>query len=466
MVLKKAEVMIKLDQIRADDSIQSREGINWQKVEEYAELMACNTAFPAVQLFSDEDGVLWLGEGFHRVAATRKSGKDEILAIVEPGGRRSALLASIGANADHGIPRTHGDKRRAVRLALQLDKEEKSDLKDREIARMTHTSHPFVAQERAAFNSPALAGQLQDTSVSSRQALADTAEEESLKNPERPAPFAPPTDDDDDDEPQQMNLFGPDTAPVSTALQQSYGKPAPAAPAFIFATEEDFIKAARAAVVREKKESADNDEWITPQELWDALNEEFQFTLDVAATAANAKCTRYIDKTIDALSQSWAQGPGDDGAGWMNHPYTLTDEFMGKAFQTAMSGERTMVCLPKVDTETHWWWKYARYGQVRLLRGRLTFSNASSPARFANAVIIFPKDMAKPGYKPSVSHWDWKGDWNAELPQATSQAIKQGGVVLEDRAFFQQPEDFERPDAPLIWTPYKAPEQKGKRKAG
>ena len=43
-------------------------------------------------------------------------------------------------------------------------------------------------------------------------------------------------------------------------------------------------------------------EWETPQELFDLLNREFHFTLDAAATAANAKCPRYYTKAEDGLS--------------------------------------------------------------------------------------------------------------------------------------------------------------------
>lgn len=57
------------------------------------------------------------------------------------------------------------------------------------------------------------------------------------------------------------------------------------------------------------------DEWETPQDLFDALDAVFHFTLDVCATADNAKCERYYTKEENGLKQTW------DGVCWMNPPY-------------------------------------------------------------------------------------------------------------------------------------------------
>lgn len=57
--------------------------------------------------------------------------------------------------------------------------------------------------------------------------------------------------------------------------------------------------------------------WGTPQELFRALDGEFHFGLDAAATADNAKCSRFFSPEEDGLTQSW-----DVGAGvFCNPPY-------------------------------------------------------------------------------------------------------------------------------------------------
>lgn len=46
--------------------------------------------------------------------------------------------------------------------------------------------------------------------------------------------------------------------------------------------------------------------WRTPQELYDALDAEFRFVLDPAATKETAKCRLYYTPEDDGLHQSWA----------------------------------------------------------------------------------------------------------------------------------------------------------------
>lgn len=62
--------------------------------------------------------------------------------------------------------------------------------------------------------------------------------------------------------------------------------------------------------------SSSTDEWETPKDLFDRLNDEFRFTLDVCATAENAKCSRYFTKEQDGLLHDWT---GETV--WCNPPY-------------------------------------------------------------------------------------------------------------------------------------------------
>lgn len=52
--------------------------------------------------------------------------------------------------------------------------------------------------------------------------------------------------------------------------------------------------------------STGKDDWGTPQDLFDALNKEFGFTLDPCADDNNHKCAKYYTKEQDGLAQSWA----------------------------------------------------------------------------------------------------------------------------------------------------------------
>lgn len=49
-----------------------------------------------------------------------------------------------------------------------------------------------------------------------------------------------------------------------------------------------------------------NDQWRTPDWVFDPLNEAFGFTIDAAASFTGRKCERYWSKNEDGLKQSWA----------------------------------------------------------------------------------------------------------------------------------------------------------------
>lgn len=135
-------------------------------------------------------------------------------------------------------------------------------------------------------------------------------------------------------------------------------------------------------------------EWATPQWLFDALDKEFGFTVDVCATPQNSKCANYFTKAENGLSQSWA---GE--VVWMNPPYgTEITAWMAKAHRAALEQCATVVCLVPARTDTGWWHKYAMTHEIRFLRGRVCFGNAANSAPFPSAVIV----MRAANFKLSV----------------------------------------------------------------
>lgn len=58
--------------------------------------------------------------------------------------------------------------------------------------------------------------------------------------------------------------------------------------------------------------SSKTDQWSTPQWLFDKLNNEFHFDLDVCADESNYKCEKYFSKQQDGLKMEW--GGGEYGA--------------------------------------------------------------------------------------------------------------------------------------------------------
>lgn len=137
---------IPLDSIRRDNHIQQRVGgLQTPRVREYAKAMREDANFPPIVVYYDGQDY-WLADGFHRVAAAEEAKRKKIEADIHPGTYRDAILHAVGANAAHGIRRTNADKRKAV-LTLLQDREWRQ-WSDHELARVTHTTQPFVSKVR------------------------------------------------------------------------------------------------------------------------------------------------------------------------------------------------------------------------------------------------------------------------------------------------------------------------------
>jgi phage N-6-adenine-methyltransferase len=133
--------------------------------------------------------------------------------------------------------------------------------------------------------------------------------------------------------------------------------------------------------------SSNYSDWATPQDLFDELNLEFDFDLDVCASAQNHKCEKYFTEKENGLDQEWR------GNCWMNPPYGRTIGFwMKKAYLESLRGA-TVVCLIPSRTDTAWWHDYAMKGEIRFLKGRVKFLHPSQPkpqsAPFPSAIVIF-----------------------------------------------------------------------------
>lgn len=122
----------------------------------------------------------------------------------------------------------------------------------------------------------------------------------------------------------------------------------------------------------------------TPLALFEALDHEFGFTLDVCADEENHKCQRYYTLQDNGLAQEW----GGEVC-WMNPPYgRYLPMWMKKAWEASLKGA-TVVCLVPSRTDTAWWHDYAQKGEIRFLRGRLRFEGETNSAPFPCSVVVF-----------------------------------------------------------------------------
>jgi phage N-6-adenine-methyltransferase len=139
-----------------------------------------------------------------------------------------------------------------------------------------------------------------------------------------------------------------------------------------------------------------SDEWSTPQVFFDALDREFRFGLDAAASDDNAKCTAFFTRDDDALTRNWY--PGQGWAVWLNPPYSQCREFIAKAAEESMLNGVTVVALVPSRTDTKWWhgsvWNERLNRpydgvEVRFIKGRLKFGDGKNSAPFPSVVVVF-----------------------------------------------------------------------------
>ena len=130
--------------------------------------------------------------------------------------------------------------------------------------------------------------------------------------------------------------------------------------------------------------SSKSAEWETPQELFDKLNGEFHFTLDVCATPENAKCENYYTEEQDGLSQPWK------GTVWCNPPYGRNIGSWVRRGLFASAAGHTVVMLLPARTDTRWFHEYVYHkAEIRYIKGRLKFGGSINSAPFPSMIVVF-----------------------------------------------------------------------------
>ena len=132
--------------------------------------------------------------------------------------------------------------------------------------------------------------------------------------------------------------------------------------------------------------SSATDNWSTPQDFFDKLNDEFHFTLDVCADETNHKCEHYYTKEIDGLSRPWI------GTVWCNPPYgRKIGQWVRRALFASVAGNTVVMLLP-ARTDTKWFHDYIYKRdnvEIRFIKGRLKFGGCKNSAPFPSMVVIF-----------------------------------------------------------------------------
>jgi phage N-6-adenine-methyltransferase len=130
--------------------------------------------------------------------------------------------------------------------------------------------------------------------------------------------------------------------------------------------------------------------WRTPQWLFDELDAEFGFGLDVCATGSDAKCSVFYTPEQDGLKQEWR------GVCWCNPPFGRgIGEWVKKAYGSSRDGS-VVVCLLPVRSDTEWWHRWVmQASEIRFVRGRVHFDMPEGVTMrghncpFPSAIVVF-----------------------------------------------------------------------------
>lgn len=164
--------------------------------------------------------------------------------------------------------------------------------------------------------------------------------------------------------------------------------------------QNETIPSATQLIACEIKES---DLWETPPEIFDPLNEEFNFDWDVCATETTSKVAkRFFSPEQNALNQDWHLF---GKTFWMNPPYSKEgrkDDFIRKAQIESRKGCTIVALLPSnTDTKVFHEVIYNNSNvEIRFLKGRIRFlwnGKRKDVGKFPSMVVIFRPTNLAPG---------------------------------------------------------------------
>ena len=152
---------------------------------------------------------------------------------------------------------------------------------------------------------------------------------------------------------------------------------------------------------------SNNTEWATPKSLFDKLNSEYHFTLDVCATPENTKCEKFFTVEDDGLKQSWIEFDWSKQTFknplpvvvkeiiFCNPPYgRALKDWVEKCYNEHAEHGITVVILIPARTDTQAWhdWIFPHAARVRFIKSRVKFEldgiKRNSPS-FPSVIIEF-----------------------------------------------------------------------------
>lgn len=121
--------------------------------------------------------------------------------------------------------------------------------------------------------------------------------------------------------------------------------------------------------------SSQNDNWKTPAEVYNGLNEEFNFDFD--------PCPLNENPDFNGLTIEWGK------SNFVNPPYSDISNWCKKSYEEGQKGKIVVMLIPS-RTDTQYWHDYImKSDEIRFIKGRLKFGNSKNPAPFPSCIVVF-----------------------------------------------------------------------------
>lgn len=131
--------------------------------------------------------------------------------------------------------------------------------------------------------------------------------------------------------------------------------------------------------------SKGSDEWATPQDLFDSLNNEFDFNLDPCSTDDNCKCQKHFTVQENGLEQNWG-----GHRVFCNPPYSQIKHWVKKCHDEGVKDNTLVVLLIPSRTDTKYFHDFIyNRAEIRFVKGRLKFGDSKNTAPFPSMIVIF-----------------------------------------------------------------------------
>lgn len=155
-----------------------------------------------------------------------------------------------------------------------------------------------------------------------------------------------------------------------------------------------------------KNRNLDNhDDWATPMEVYNKLNEEFHFDFDPCP----------LNPNFDGLKRAWGE------SNFVNPPYSrkLKEAFIHAAITHYTLFQRKSVLLIPVSTSTRIFHNVLMRAasEIRFVYGRIPFLGVNAKGEYVNkkcgmhdSMIVVLRPGKDPNTEPIISTWTWKGD--------------------------------------------------------